>query len=81
MPRGLEAHLNSMSVVQQRRALLRVNKIADACFRECCTDFGFSKYLGSTEEQCLNSCIDKYVLLSASTGMSFGQYLSSEGER
>lgn len=76
LPNGLDAHLLAMGVVQQRRALLRVNRIADSCFRECCTDMSLTKYLGSGEEQCLRQCVDKYVMLSMSVGGSFVGHLS-----
>ena len=77
LPRGLDAHLDAMSTVQQKNALLRVNQVADSCFRQCCTDFSFTKYLGSGEEQCLRNCVDKYLMLSASCGGSFADALDT----
>ena len=68
---GLEPHLDNMTVLQRQKALLRVNKVADSCFRECCTDFGLTKYLGNGEEACIERCVDKYVQLSACVGQSF----------
>ena len=41
---GVVDHLESMTAVQQNRALLRVNAVADRCFQECISDFGFTKY-------------------------------------
>ena len=78
VPKGINAHLDDMSEVQQRRVLLHVNKLADSCFRECCTDFGFTKNLGSGEKDCLNSCVEKYVALNAAAGGSFADFLAEE---
>jgi len=36
-------HLRAVESAQRRRALLHVNEVADRCFRECVTDFGFTK--------------------------------------
>ena len=76
LPHGLEAHLDRMSAVQRQRVLLHLNKISDSCFRECCVDFGMSKYLSSGETECLGSCVEKYVKLSASVGGSFADFLA-----
>lgn len=65
-------HLQSMQQLQQQRGLLRVNAIADSCFRQCVDDFGFTRQLGSNEEQCLQQCVDKYLkLLQQSSGSMF----------
>ena len=76
LPKGLEARLDNMSAVQRQRTLLQLNKVADSCFRECCVDFGMSKYLTSGETECLSSCVEKYVKLSASVGGSFADFLA-----
>lgn len=78
--KGLEAHMDAMTDVQKRRVLLHVNKMADSCFRECITDLSFTKYLVSGEQECLNHCVEKYVLLNAMSGNSFGSFLAEEVE-
>ena len=75
LPKGLESKLDEMTVVQQRKVLLNVNKVADSCFRECCTDFSLTKYLGSGEEQCVSRCVDKYLALKATAGGALADHL------
>ena len=65
-----EARLLGMQRKQQARTLIKVNEIADQCFRQCVDDFGFTKYLGSGEEQCLQRCVEKYVKLLEISGAS-----------
>lgn len=67
--------LAGMQVLQSNNALLRVNEIADSCFRVCVDDFGFTKKLGSGELQCLQTCVEKYLLLSQGSGSAFAAAL------
>ena len=74
---AVKQQLGAIQVIQQQRALKRVNIIADACFRECITDFVFSKHLRASEEACLQRCAEKYLMLSADVGTSFSDTLAS----
>lgn len=67
----------AIGAVQQQRALLRVNELADRCFRECIDDFGLSKHLRSQEEACISACVAKYLVLSTSVGSAFTEVLGS----
>jgi hypothetical protein len=78
LPPEVEGQLSGMQHVQQQRVLLRVNHIADSCFRQCITDFSLTKQLASSEEECLRRCVSKYVLLSSIAGGSFAEYLGSD---
>ena len=68
-----EARLLGMQRKQQARTLIKVNEIADQCFRQCVDDFGFTKYLGSGEEQCLQRCVEKYVTLLEISGATMAR--------
>ena len=78
LPKGLDSRLDEVSEIQRQRALLRINKVADSCFRECCTDFGMTKYLKSGEQECISQCVEKYLMLSTAVGGSFADVLSSD---
>ncbi len=69
--------LSAIEHVQQQRTLLRVNELADRCFRECIGDFGITKRLRSHEETCLSRCVEKYLLLSAAVGNRFTEELAA----
>lgn len=69
--------LAGMEALQRSRALLRVNAIADRCFHECVTDFGFTKHLKPGEEQCLAACVDKFLKFSLSAGDAFADVAAS----
>ena len=69
--------LQAIESVQQQRSLLRVNELADRCFRECIDDFGLTKHLRSHEEACLSRCVEKYLLLSTTAGTTFEAVLAS----
>ena len=72
---SVQQHLMGLQHAQQQRALLRINAVADSCFRECITDFALTKHLRPTEEQCLQFCVDKYVLLLRTGGLAYASTL------
>jgi hypothetical protein len=69
--------LHAIDRVQQRRALVRLNAIADSCFDVCVSDMFGTKHLRPGEEECLKQCVDKYLLLSKSVGVAFSDALPS----
>ena len=94
-------HLRAVESAQRRRALLHVNEVADRCFRECVTDFGFTKcahlprtsvrhprsqpqrlatnrrYLRTSEERCLQTCVEKFLLVSGGSSAAYAQSLAA----
>lgn len=67
----IEEQLKEMQRLQQLRALKSVNEMADRCFDLCITDFGMTKSLRSSESQCLDRCVEKYLSMSLRTGDNF----------
>jgi hypothetical protein len=72
-PRALTVNeqLSEMQRLQQLRALRSVNELADRCFDLCVTDFGMTKTLRSSESECLDKCVAKYLIMSQRTGENF----------
>ena len=72
-PRALtvDEQLSEMQRMQQLRALKSVNELADRCFDLCVTDFGMTKSLRSSESECLDKCVSKYLIMSQRTGENF----------
>ena len=72
-PRALtvDEQLSEMQRLQQLRALRSVNELADRCFDLCVTDFGMTKSLRSSESDCLDKCVAKYLIMSQRTGENF----------
>ena len=72
-PRALtvDEQLSEIQRLQQLRALRSVNELADRCFDLCVTDFGMTKTLRSSESECLDKCVAKYLIMSQRTGENF----------
>ena len=72
-PRALtvDEQLSEMQRLQQLRALRSVNELADRCFDLCVTDFGMTKSLRSSESDCLDKCVAKYLIMSQRSGENF----------
>ena len=67
----VDEQLSEMQRLQQLRALRSVNELADRCFDLCVTDFGMTKSLRSSESDCLDKCVAKYLIMSQRTGENF----------
>ena len=70
-----------IQILQSHNALQRVNEIADICFHSCVDDFGFTKKLSSGETQCLQTCVEKYLDFSRSSGSAFAESLQQRSLR
>ena len=59
--------------MQQLRGLKVLNEMADRCFDVCINDFGMTRHLGSSETECLDKCVQKYLDLSLRSGQGFAK--------
>ncbi|XP_062180979.1 mitochondrial import inner membrane translocase subunit Tim9-like [Phragmites australis] len=56
--------------LQTRDAMRLYNLVSQRCFSDCVVSF-YRKALGKREEDCVRSCVRKYLLLSTSTAARF----------
>ena len=74
-PPSIDEQLQEMRRLQSLRALKSVNEMADRCFDVCINDFGLTKSLRSSELDCLDKCVEKYLAMSLRSGDNFtGMY-------
>lgn len=73
MATQIEGQLADMSRMQQLRGLKAVNEMADRCFDACINDFAMTRQLRSSETECLDKCVQKYLDLSLRSGQGFAQ--------
>lgn len=64
----IDEQLSEMQRLQQLRALRSVNELADRCFDLCVTDFAVTKTLRSSESDCLDKCVAKFLIMSQRAG-------------
>ena len=67
----IDEQLSEMQRLQQLRALRSVNELADRCFDLCVTDFGVTKTLRSSESDCLDKCVAKFLIMSQRAGENY----------
>lgn len=75
LPESVALQVGTMQLMQRERALLRANSMVDRCFDLCVTDFALTKSLRVGEQECLSTCVQKYLLLSSKVGSSFNDVL------
>eukprot|EP00877_Chromochloris_zofingiensis_P005016 jgi/Chrzof1/14515/Cz09g05200.t1 len=73
------AFLGQLEHMQVRDSLRLYNSLVERCFKDCVDNFR-SKNLEKDEEKCVSRCCEKFLNLSARTGLRF-QELFSEMER
>ena len=67
----IDEQLSEMQRLQQLRALRSVNELADRCFDLCVTDFAVTKTLRSSESDCLDKCVAKFLIMSQRAGENY----------
>ena len=67
----VDEQLSAMQRLQQLRALRSVNELADRCFDLCVTDFAVTKTLRSSESDCLDKCVAKFLIMSQHAGENY----------
>lgn len=74
-----QAMMATLEHMQVRDSLRMYNRLVQRCFTDCVTDFR-SKALDSTEEKCVARCCEKYLNVTARTGMRFHEFFTQMEE-
>ena len=59
--------------LQVKDTLTLYNKITESCFKQCVNSF-HSKKMDSSENQCMNTCVMKFMKMSQRVGQRYQEY-------
>ncbi|KAF8065645.1 TIM9 [Scenedesmus sp. PABB004] len=67
--------LAQLEHMQVRDSLRLYNALVERCFKDCVADFR-SKNLAKDEEKCVQKCCEKFMNVSARTGLRFQEFFT-----
>eukprot|EP00878_Enallax_costatus_P005680 GHUV01005957.1.p1 GENE.GHUV01005957.1~~GHUV01005957.1.p1 ORF type:complete len:104 (+),score=22.50 GHUV01005957.1:305-616(+) len=69
------AFLAQLEHMQVRDSLKLYNSLVERCFKDCVDEFR-SKNLSKDEEKCVSKCCEKFMNVSARTGLRFQEFFT-----
>merc|ERR1711976_937268 len=72
--------VNELAELQQQQMMEFVNNTTQVCF-DACVRYFHTTELDSKEANCLNNCVQKYIMYSARIDKTFQQFMKSVYEK